>query len=197
MSGERLIREVDESKQAYHEAKLKTLAELSCLTYHLTKLPFIQTENESEGKAALRALLVSSGVCCSANELEEIVNLRAELYQQSLARRLLTKKSPEEAQQGPQWIWNKVINEEAMELVEETGGFIDLLENVEPVAKLAEAKEENAQFWLKEVLKAAHALGVKNDWDLFHFLIEKQRRRIALGKTADEWEVLRPLLFFL
>lgn len=197
MSGERIISEVSELERVYDEARLKTLAEVACLAYHLTKLPFAQAKDEAEGKAALKTLLISSEIHCSREDLEKITDSRAELYQQSLAHRLLTKASRQEAEQGPEWIWDKVVNEEAKELAEETKGFVDLLEKIKPLTELVETGSREEVIWLKEILQAARALGIKNDLNLFRFMIEKQKRRIALGKTTDEWETLRPLLFSL
>ncbi len=187
------------------EARFKVMAELSCLAYQLTKIPLIAArEKGQDGKESLRELMGKSALYCRADQLEELVNLRCQLFDESQARRE-KYADKERASQSIAWVWTKVRGEEMEELSEEAknycGGLgFGLQEGIEDLRRVSESGEFEPAEFLKKIFALAHFLGLKNELNLFQFMAEKQRGRIALRKgdltkkdKEEEWQRLLPL----
>lgn len=184
----------------YERARLKTVAELCCITYQLTKLPFMEEGKEGEGQERLRLLLTAAVSSCTEAEISEMVELRTRLYEETLANRSTGVGVVRLTQQNAEWVWSKVIGEEVGELAFEansllvsTGLVLPLVEGIVSIQNLVAVGERNTRLWLREIFGLARTLGVRSEFGLFKFMTEKQRRRNAMGKTEDEWEVLLPV----
>lgn len=173
------------------KALFKTIAELSCLTYQLTKIPFIK----GEGRGGLKELLGEITIS-DEQELEEIVVLRAGLFDKAQAAR--------GSFQTIDWVWEKVA-EEVAELQEESQGYEGglkqgLEQGIEKIKVQAGSDEPDLEALLGSVFDLARFLGVKNELNLFRFMAEKQEARIGMGRAfltaqdkALEWQRLLPL----
>lgn len=187
------------------EARFKVMAELSCLAYQLTKIPFIEArEKGQDGKESLRELMGKTALYCRQDQLEEVVNVRSKLFDEAQADRE-RRLGKEMAEQSVAWVWAKVRGEEIEELAEEAKNYrgrlgFGLQEGIEDLRRVSESEEPELSKLLKEIFDLAHFLGLKNELNLFRFMAEKQRRRIALGKDyltqedkVKEWQRLLPL----
>jgi hypothetical protein len=190
---------------AADEARLRVMAELSCLTYQLTKIPFIEAMGErQDGREKFRELMRDTAPYCRTDQLEELVNLRARLFYESQAGR--EKHSGREvASQSIDWVWAKVGGEEVKELEEAAKDYrgsleFGLEERIKNLKRVSGWGWQGHRELLREIFDLAHFLGIKNELNLFRFMAEKQRGRIALGKRhltkedkEEEWERLLPL----
>jgi hypothetical protein len=192
------------------DARYKTIAELSCLAYQLTKIPFIQKGGACfVAEAELMEVLAETALSSNVGDLVEICELRAHLYGEAERERLRTH-GRESFFQDQAWVWNKVVGEEVGELAAETTHYLNCLvtlgedgsvtaEGVAAIEVLAVKEERDLAVWLKEIFALAQRLGVRSELALFKFMAEKQRGRIALGKKhlteedkAEEWQRLIP-----
>ena len=181
------------------------MAELSCLTYQLTKIPFIEAMEEGQdGRENLRELMGNIALYCRTDQLEELVNLRARLFYESQAGRE-RHLGREVASQSTTWVWAKVGGEEIKELEEAAKDYrgsleFGLEERIKNLKRVCGWGWQGHRELLREIFDLAHFLGIKNELNLFRFMAEKQRGRIALGKkhlTVEdkerEWQRLLPL----
>jgi hypothetical protein len=179
------------------------MAELSCLTYQLTKIPLIEArQNGESGREKLRELTGKTALYCRQNELEELVDLRSRLFDEAQADRE-RHSGKEAANQSIAWVWAKVRGEEIKELEEEAKNYrgslgFGLQERIENLKRID--SELGHRELLRGIFDLAHFLGLKNELNLFRFMAEKQRGRIALGKERlteedkeKEWQRLLPL----
>jgi hypothetical protein len=190
---------------AADEARFKVIAELSCLTYQLTKIPFIEAaQRGQDGQEKLRELMGETALCCRRDQLKELVNLRTRLFDESQAERE-KYAGREAASQSIDWVWAKVGEEEIKELEEAARDYrgslkFGLQEGIVNLKRISELGEQGHRELLREIFDLAHFLGLKNELNLFRFMAEKQRGRIALGKRyltkedkEEEWQRLLPL----
>jgi hypothetical protein len=195
--------------EAEEESRLKAVAELCCLTYHLTKIPFIKAEGQPEniGQAILLSALVSSANNSNNYKLLDAVKIRSKLYKEAKEDRERTGRN--DVCQSEDWVWRKVFGEEVEELVEEITPYLgsqifqgkDCLGLVDKVIELevmAEEGKRDLTLWLEKIFDLAQDLGVRNETGIFAFMVIKQRGRITHGKKylsaedkVHEWEELR------
>lgn len=176
------------TEKAVEEARLKTLTETSCLAYQLTKIPVIRAVVEGKGcREELFKLLRATAVNATEEELKEMVELRLKLFQESLEDRALGGSSL--VWQTEEWVWDKVTNEEILELSSEAGtcrGDLkpEIDQKVGEICFHAFSGEREVPVMLGKIFELARLLGVKNELNLFRFITAKQEGRIASGKDA-------------